>query len=56
MTKDEMLTLVVRKFGFEHPYTVDFAGAMDWLGRVELEALCDELLQMPLVAEDEEDE
>lgn len=56
MTKDDMLTLVIRRFGFEHPYTVDFAGAMDWLGDAELEALFDELMRMPLDDADEEEE
>lgn len=56
MTKDDMLTLVIRRFGFEHPYTVDFAGAMDWLGDAELEALFNELMRMPLDDADEEED
>ena len=55
MTKEEMLTLVIKKFGFEHEYTVQFAEAMEWLGREELEALMDEVLALPLDTEDEDE-
>ena len=54
MTKDEMLTLVIQKFGFEHEYTIQFAEAMEWLGEKELEALLNETLELPIEAEDEE--
>ena len=54
MTKDEMLTLVTQKFGFEHEYTIQFAEAMEWLGLVELEALMQEILALPAI-EDEWD-
>lgn len=48
MSKDEMLTLVIEMFGFEHPYTVDFAEALEWLGQAEAEALLEEVLALPL--------
>ena len=55
MTKEEMLTLVIKKFGFEHEYTVQFAEAMEWLGKEELEALMNEVLALPLDIEDEDE-
>lgn len=54
MTKDEMLTLVIQKYGFEHEYTIQFAEAMEWMGQTELEALLNEVLALPLETEDEE--
>ena len=54
MTKDEMLTLVAQKFGFEHENTIQFAEAMEWMGQAELEALLDEVLALPLDTEEEE--
>ena len=54
MTKNEMLTLVIEKYGFEHEYTIQFAEAMEWMGREELEALLYEVLALPLKAEEEE--
>ncbi len=54
MTKDEMLTLVIQKFGFEHEYTIQFAEAMEWLGQEELTALLAEVLALPLAVEDDE--
>lgn len=55
MTKEEMLTLVIKKFGFEHEYTIQFAEAMEWLGREELEAFMDEVLALPLDIEAEDE-
>lgn len=54
MTKEEMLTLVIRRWGFEHPYTIDFAESMEWLGLVELEALMNEVLWLPQIEDEEE--
>ena len=57
MTRNEMLTLVIQKFGFEHEYTIQFAEAMEWLGLVELEALVNEVLNLPLnIGDEDEDE
>ena len=55
MTKEEMLGLVIQKFGFEHKNTIQFAEAMEWLGQIELEALLEEVLRMPLDDEDEDE-
>lgn len=55
MRKNEMLTLVINKFGFEHQNTIEFAEAIEWLGQVESEALLEEVLSLPL-DEDEDDE
>ena len=55
MTREEMLTLIIKKFGFEHEYTIQFAEAMEWLGRKELEALMNEVLALPLDIEDEDE-
>lgn len=54
MTKDEMLTLVTQKFGFEHENTIQFAEAIEWLGQTESEALMNEVLALPLETEEEE--
>lgn len=54
MMKDEMLTLVIQKYGFEHKYTIRFAEAMKWMGQIELEALMNEILALPLDTEEEE--
>lgn len=54
MTKDEMLTLVIQKYGFEHEYTIQFAETMEWMGQTELEALMNEVLALPLETENEE--
>lgn len=55
MTKNEMLTLVIQKWGFEHEYTIQFVEAMEWLGQTELEALMNEVLALPLDTEVEWD-
>lgn len=52
MTRDEMLTLVIQKFGMEHEYTIQFAEAMEWMGREELETLLYEVLALPFEAEE----
>ena len=49
-----MLALVIQKYGFYHKYTIQFAEAMEWLGRTELEALMNEVLALPLDTEDED--
>lgn len=54
MTKDEMLTLIIQKYGFENEHTIQFAEAMEWMGQTELEALMNEVLALPLDTEDEE--
>lgn len=55
MTREEMLTLVIQKYGFEHEYTIQFAEAMEWLGQTELKALLNEVLALPLDTEVEWD-
>ncbi len=54
MTKDEMLALVIQKYGFEHERTIQFAEAMEWMEQTELETLMNEVLALPLDTEDEE--
>ena len=55
MTKKEMLQLVVMKFGVEHENSIYFAESIEWLGRVESEALMDEMLTWPVFLEEDED-
>lgn len=55
MTKEEMLTLVIYKFGFEHEHTIEFAEALNELNTAEAEIMMNELLDLPL-DEDEEEE
>lgn len=52
MTKDEMLALVTKKFGFENEITIQFAESLEWLGLAESEALLIEVLNLPAVEED----
>lgn len=52
MTKDEMLSLVILSFGFEHEVTIQFAQAMENLKQSELEALLYKILDLPLTDED----
>lgn len=52
MTKDEMFTLIIQKYGFESEYTIQFAEAMEWMGREELETLLYEVLALPFEAEE----
>jgi hypothetical protein len=53
MTKNEMLTLVIQKFGFEHQHTVEFAEAIEWLGLAESENLLYETLDLPIEADED---
>ena len=55
MTKNEMLTLVIEKFGFEHEYTINFAESLEWLGQAEAETLLYEVLALPIEKEGEGD-
>ena len=55
MTKDEMFTLIIQKYGFESEYTIQFAEAMEWLGREELETLLYEVLALPFEGDEEEE-
>ena len=45
MTKDEMLTLVIQKYGFEHERTIQFAEAMERMDQTKLETLLNETLK-----------
>lgn len=45
MSRDEMMTLVIRRYGFEHEDTIRFAQAiMDQMDRVALEDLFEEVM------------
>ena len=56
MANDEMLTLVIQKFGFEHKNTIQFAEAMEWMGTYALKAFWCELMYGPFEDEDEDEE
>lgn len=55
MTKQEMLTLVIQKFGFEAPETVQFAQCCEQLGVEELRPLLEEALNAKVSEEDDDE-
>lgn len=55
MTREEMLSLMIQRFGFENEYTIQFAEAIEWLGLAESEALLMELLAMPIEVFDDDE-
>lgn len=55
MTREDMLSKIIQKFGFENEYTIQFAVMIEKAGRAEVEALFAELLAMS-IAIDEEDQ
>lgn len=55
MTREDMLSKIIQKFGFENEYTIQFAAMIERAGRIEVEALFAELLTMS-IAIDEEDQ
>lgn len=55
MTKQEMLTLVIQKFGFEAPETVQFAQFCEQLGVEELRPLLEEALNAKVSEEDDDE-
>jgi len=44
MTREEMLTKIIQKYGFEHKYTIEFAKAKEWMGTYALSAFWYELM------------
>lgn len=56
MSRDEMMTQVIRKYGFEHEETIRFAQAV--MGRMDdstLRAFFDEVMKTPVENEDDEE-
>lgn len=52
MSRDEMMTQVIRKYGFEHEETIRFAQAvMDQMDRTALEDLFKEVMANPIEEE-----
>lgn len=54
MTREEMLTKIIHKYGFEHKCTIEFAKAKEWMGTYALSVFWHELMYKSF--EDEEDE
>lgn len=55
MSRDEMMTQVIQKYGFEHEATIHFAQAvMDQMDDSTLKVFFDEVMKAPV--ENEEDE
>ena len=54
MTRKEMLTKIIHKYGFEHKHTIEFAKAEAWMGAYALSVFWYELMYES--SEDEEDE
>lgn len=54
MTKEEMLTFVIQKFGFEAKETIQFAEAMERLGLNELKILLKETLAIDITIKEDD--
>lgn len=52
--KDQMLNEIIRTWGMEHEYTIEFATAMETATESELKELYDDIIDRPVY--DEEDE
>lgn len=52
MTRDEMLSMVIQRWGFEHENTIEFAQAMERMNDAELEAFMNEVLVRPFEEEE----
>ena len=55
ITRDELLTMVIRNYGFEHERTIAFANAMEILNIEDLTDLFNDIMSMP-INEDEDEE
>ena len=56
MTRDEMMTQVIQKYGFEHETTIRFAQAvMDQMDDSTLKIFFDEVMKTPIENEDDEE-
>ncbi len=55
ITRDELLTMVIRSYGFENERTIAFANAMEVLDIEALTDLFNDIMSMP-INEDEDDE
>ena len=52
--KDQMLNEIIRTWGMEHEYTIEFATAMETATEAELKELYEDIIDRPIY--DEEDE
>lgn len=52
--REQMLTEVIRFWGFEHKFTIEFAAAMETATDEELKELFDDIIDRPLDDEDED--
>lgn len=55
MTREEMLTKIIQKYGFEHERTIEFAEAKEWMGTYALSVLWHELMYGISDDEDEDE-
>jgi len=54
MTREEMFTLIIQRFGFEHEITIEFAKMMETLSDSQLSLALATFMTTPIT--DEEDE
>lgn len=52
--KDQMLNEIIKTWGMEHEYTIEFATAMETTTETELKELYEDIIDRPIY--DEEDE
>lgn len=55
MTREEMLTKIIQKYGLEHECTIEFAKAKEWMGTYALSAFWHELMYKAFDDEDEDE-
>lgn len=54
MTRDEMFTLIIQKFGFEHEVTIEFAKMMETLSDSQLSLALATFMAMPITDKENE--
>ena len=55
MTREEMLTAIIQRYGFEHPETIHFAKRMETATDAELHKAMELALEQPFDDEDEDE-
>lgn len=54
--KDKMLNEIIRTWGMEHKYTIEFATAMETVTEAELKELYIDIIDRPIYDEEDEED
>ena len=54
--KEQMLTDIIRTWGMEHEYTIEFATAMETATEAELKELYTDIIDRPIYDEEDEED